>query len=124
MYTNRKAKKGRSPPKNTKTARKTPKVNANAIVSLSKQIQSLKMSSLGLYQKNAETFAWIKSADAGAHQWTDTHPMCFSTNQFLGGLDVNLDPTRAPIFKTGSGYLGYEFRNFAQYNSQIGRAHV
>lgn len=59
--------------KSTKTGR-----NADAIVTLAKQVKSLQRENLGPFQKNVEVFGLPDT-----FHWTTDNPICFAINNFL-----------------------------------------
>ena len=83
------AKKLRKPTRlnTTKTGR-----NANAIVTLAKQVKSLQRENLGPFQKNVEVFGLPDT-----FHWTTDNPICFPINNFLHG-DSNSGQTGCPVY--------------------------
>ena len=97
--------------------------NRNAIVTLARQVKSLQMNSLGLFQKRCEKMNIVPATDG----FNRTYPLCFCMNQFNDNSNLHaqmykVDPTSGAgtflkrfepqgagtIFGTGPGpYLKY-----------------
>ena len=89
--------------------------NRNAIMTLSRQVKSLQMSRLGMFQKRAEQLTWIKSNDAASFPWQQDKPLCFCLNQFNGRDDTTGASARAPMFYTDANGNGQEFKRFGTW---------
>ena len=86
--------------------------NRNAIMTLSRQVKSLQMSRLGMFQKRAEQLTWIKNNDNANYPWNTQKPLCFCLNQFNGRDSTTGANVRAPMFYTSSTGNGALFKRF------------
>lgn len=86
--------------------------NRNAIMTLSRQVRNLQMSSLGLFQKRAEQLTWIKSSDSSNYPFQGSKPLCFCLNQFNGRDTQTGNNEKAPMFFTNTSGNGEVFKRF------------
>ncbi len=90
--------------------------NRNAIMTLSRQVKELQLSKLGMFQKRAEQFNWIKSTDGPFYPYNTQKPLAFCLNQFNGRDSVTGNNVRAPVYFTNASGNGEIFKRFQAWN--------
>lgn len=89
--------------------------NRNAIMTLSRQVKSLQMSQLGMFQKRAEQLSWIKNNDNASYPWNTQKPLCFCLNQFSGRDTATGHNEKAPMFYVDNNGNGQVFKRFGTW---------
>lgn len=89
--------------------------NRNAIMTLSRQVKSLQLSRLGLFQKRAEQLTWVKATDNPSYPWNTQKPLCFCLNQFNGRDTTTGANVKAPMFHVDGSGNGQVFKRFTTW---------
>lgn len=86
--------------------------NRNAIMTLSKQVKSLQLSKLGLFQKRGEQLTWTAADEAPSFPWETIKPFAFCLNQFNGRDTATGTLVKAPLYYTDGNGHGQVFKRF------------
>lgn len=89
--------------------------NRNAIMTLSRQVKSLQLSKLGMFQKRAEQVRWVADDDNTTYPWEVKKPFAFCLNQFNGRDTTTGALVKAPIYHTDSNGFGQVMKRFGTW---------
>jgi len=88
--------------------------NTQSVYQLANAVKKLQKSQIGMFQKRAETFSWLKT-ESGSFPFGKAQPFAICLNQFVD-KKLGSDYQFAPIYGTNSNGNGYVMKYFQKWD--------